>query len=293
MKISVIVTAYNHEKFIIQCLNGILQQERRGFDLEVILGDDCSTDHTFQIMQDHQQRLPGIFKILSTEHNLGVMKNIKRCLDACSGDFIAFCEGDDYWTDCHKLEKQFEFMEGHPDYSLCFNAIMFYEEYYNQYRAYSEQMHFDDDTLSVGDLIKCNYIGNMSCCFYRAEVIKRIPVEIFELPISDCMLNMLCCRYGKIGFIRDWMSVYRIHPHGAWSGISNQEKHDVMLKRLEIYRRYFPEYGTQIGELQQSVERRYGRKPNLIKKIIHLSLRAFRHPLKTYQTLKAFIQNAG
>ena len=109
-KISVVVTAYNHENYIAQCLDSVLMQ-KGAFDLEVILGDDCSTDRTRQIMQEYTEKHPAIFILMPPTANMGITKNIKRCLDACSGDYIAFCEGDDYWTDSHKLQKQMEFAQ--------------------------------------------------------------------------------------------------------------------------------------------------------------------------------------
>ena len=117
IKISVVVTAYNHENYIAQCLDGILQQ-KGDFTLEVILGDDCSQDKTRQIMHTYQEKHPDIFMLLPPRANMGITKNIKRCLDACTGSYIAFCEADDYWTDTYKLQKQLEFMESHPEYSL-------------------------------------------------------------------------------------------------------------------------------------------------------------------------------
>lgn len=123
-KISVVVTAYNHEKYVAQCLDSILIQKGT-YALEVILGDDCSADRTRRIMQEYAEKHPDIFILLPPTANMGVTKNINRCLDTCSGDYIAFCEGDDYWIDRYKLQKQMEFLESHPGYSMCFKRLCF------------------------------------------------------------------------------------------------------------------------------------------------------------------------
>jgi glycosyltransferase involved in cell wall biosynthesis len=92
MKISVVVTAYNHEKYITQCMESVLCQ-KGDFQLEVIAGDDCSKDNTRSILQQFQQKYPEVVFLLPPGENLGVTKNLKRCLDACSGEYIAICEG--------------------------------------------------------------------------------------------------------------------------------------------------------------------------------------------------------
>ena len=131
-KISVALITYNHEKYIAQCLDSILMQKGT-FHLEVIVADDYSTDRTGQIVQDYQRRYPHIVVVLPQTANMGMPKNVRRCFDACSGDYIAICDGDDYWTDTYKLQKQAEFLESHPDYSLCFNAVMIYIQNDNRY----------------------------------------------------------------------------------------------------------------------------------------------------------------
>ena len=281
-KISVVVTAYNHEKYIAQCLDSILIQ-KGAFDLEVILGDDCSADKTRQIMQEYTERHPDIFILLPPNANMGVTKNIKRCLDACSGDYIAFCEGDDYWIDRYKLQKQMEFLESHPGYSLCFNAIMLYYENEKKYVPHTEQLMLNKDTLTIEDLIKTNVIGNFSCCMYRTDTVRKLPDELFDICTWDWMFNMACSRLGKIGFIRDWMSVYRIRPHGAWSGKSYTDQRQIMVAAIDSYNQFFNyEYHEQFCRLKNKILIQYGnnfnREAPFLKKYGGLLIRAITHP---------------
>ena len=237
-KISVVVTAYNHEKYIAQCLDSILIQ-KGAFDMEVILGDDCSTDRTRQIMQEHTERHPDIFILLPPTANMGPTRNVKRCLAACSGDYIVFCDGDDYLTDTYKLQKQLEFLDSHPDYALCFNAVMLYFEDENRYAPHSGQLLLKKNTLTTADLIENNCIGSTCSCMHRASIVRKLPEGIFDNLFGDWMLNMACGRLGKIGFIRDWMSVYRIHPHGAWSGKSYADQRQTMVAAIDSYNHFF------------------------------------------------------
>lgn len=288
-KISVVVTAYDHEEYIAQCLDSILIQKGT-FDLEVVLGDDCSTDRTPQIMEEYAEKHPGTFILLPPTANMGVTKNIKRCLDACSGDYIAFCEGDDYWIDRYKLQKQMEFLESHPGYSMCFNAIMLYYENEKGYLPHTEQFRLDKDTLTIDDLIEFNVIGNFSCCMYRTDTVHKLPAKLFDIYTLDWMFNMVCSRLGKIGFIRNWMSVYRIRPHGVWSGKSRADQRQAMLAAIDSYNQFFNyEYHDQFHKLKNKIAVQYGDNPNrevpFWKRYGGLLIRAITHPRKACNSL--------
>ena len=186
---------------------------------------------------------------------MGITKNIKRCFDACTGDYIAFCESDDYWSDVYKLQKQLEFMRGHPDYAMCFNAIILYYEDEKMYATVPEQLFLKTDTIRTEDLLDKNYIGNVTCCLYRTDVIRRLPAQIYEIPLYDWVFNMTCGSLGKIGFIRDWMSVYRKHGQGAWSGKTEPEKWSELLALYDIYNEFFSyKYDKQFRRKKEELE---------------------------------------
>ena len=120
--------SYNQEEYIAQCMEGILAQKGE-FLLELVIGDDRSTDRTLEIIKsylDNFRHNKMEVNILSADGNLGMTPNFKRCWFACTGDYIAFCEGDDYWTDPYKLQKQIDFMKSHPACALCFNDLHVY-----------------------------------------------------------------------------------------------------------------------------------------------------------------------
>jgi glycosyltransferase involved in cell wall biosynthesis len=253
-KISVIITSYNHERYIEQCLESILDQ-KGNFNLEVILGDDCSTDNTRKILSQYSEKYPGIITMLPQEANLGLTKNLKRCLENCRGDFIAVCEGDDFWTDPYKLNKQMNFLNEHTRSSMCFSALLLYYEEENRYVPHNDQVNLDKEFISTVDLIGRNYIGNFSCCMYRAEVVKRIPKTAFDLYMVDWMFNMLCGEQGDIGFIRDAMSVYRIHSRGAWSGQSAVRQFEELIKVIPDYNEFFNfKYEVEFQKLLDRVQ---------------------------------------
>lgn len=106
--VSVKTITYNHEKFIAQCIEGIMMQ-KTNFAFEYIIGEDCSTDSTMEIVQEYARRYPDVIRIITAEKNVGAVENDNRTDRACRGKYVAFCEGDDFWTDPYKLQKQVDF----------------------------------------------------------------------------------------------------------------------------------------------------------------------------------------
>jgi glycosyltransferase involved in cell wall biosynthesis len=259
MKISVIVPTYNHGKYITQCLESILCQ-KGDFQMEVIIGDDCSTDDTRLTATQFQSKYPGIFFLLPPKTNIGVTKNLKRCLDACSGEYIAVCEGDDYWTDERKLQKQLSFLQLHPDHSMCFSAILIYYEDSNHFETFADPYSLTRDFLTTADLITNNYIGNFSCCIYRTDVVRRLPTGIFDFFTVDWMFNMVCGELGKIGFLREQMSVYRKHKKGVWAGSTELENLHRILPLIDTYNRFFDyKYDSLFRGRRKLIEREIAR----------------------------------
>ena len=113
--VSVLCITYNQEKFIAQTIESFLKQEIN-FSYEIVLSDDCSTDSTLEICKRYLKLNPGSIRILETEKNIGAQKNWYKAYNACNGKYIAVCEGDDYWTDPYKLQKQFN--------SICFHGFI-------------------------------------------------------------------------------------------------------------------------------------------------------------------------
>ena len=106
------VITYNQEKYIAKALESILMQET-SFEYEVIIGEDCSTDRTKEIILGYQQQFGSKLHLLQREKNIGMLRNVLECLKYCNGEYIAFLEGDDYWLSPHKLQRQVDYMEQH------------------------------------------------------------------------------------------------------------------------------------------------------------------------------------
>lgn len=118
--VSVCCITYNHAPFIRKAIEGFLMQ-KVNFPIEYIIAEDCSTDNTLAICKSYAEKYPDIIRIITSEHNVGGIENERRAMLAAKGRYIALCEGDDYWTDPLKLQKQVDFLESHPDYSVTFH----------------------------------------------------------------------------------------------------------------------------------------------------------------------------
>ena len=118
MKVSIVMLAYNHERFIEQALDSVLMQETE-YEYELIVGEDCSKDCTREIVKRYEEKFQGRMSPLYRDKNLGMIKNLLDCLTHCTGEYIAMLEGDDFWTDCGKLQKQVDFLETHSEYAAC------------------------------------------------------------------------------------------------------------------------------------------------------------------------------
>lgn len=120
--VSVAITTYKHEKFIVECIESVLMQ-KTSFPFELVIGHDASPDNTISILKNYTHKYPEVIRIIDHKENVGLRKNNKSVWTACNGKYIAYLEGDDYWTDQNKLEKQINFLEQNLNYSASFHQV--------------------------------------------------------------------------------------------------------------------------------------------------------------------------
>jgi predicted O-linked N-acetylglucosamine transferase (SPINDLY family)/GT2 family glycosyltransferase len=236
MKVSVLMITYNHEKFIAQAIDSILMQEVN-FEYEIVIGEDCSTDNTRQIVIEYQKRYPDKIRLLLPELNIGMLPNFTNTYKACKGEYIAVLEGDDYWITTSKLKKQVDFLERNLDFSICFNDTFIIEQENNC--AFKLFPHTSShETCTIERLISDNYISTPSV-MYRAGLVNDFPDWYHEQGFGDWTLHLMHAKHGKIGHIDEVMSVYRIHKSGQWSSKSSKYRLEVTIKMLESMKGYF------------------------------------------------------
>lgn len=236
--VDVLLVTYNQEKYIRQAIESILMQET-DFRYRIVLCDDASKDETRQIVEEYSKEYPDIFCIMDNEENLGITKNYQRGFQFCEGKYVAVIEGDDFWNDSDKLQKQVDFLEENLNCSMCFCKLNLYLEDEKQYCDHNIRNLDQLTYLSASDLALNNFIGNFSCCMYRTKALKEIDVRIYDLKAYDWITNLAVALSGKIGIINKRMSTYRIHSKGTWSNSAIEEKENEILSVLDAYDNFF------------------------------------------------------
>jgi glycosyltransferase involved in cell wall biosynthesis len=244
--VSIICTVYNHESFITQCLDGFIAQ-RTNFPFEIIVHDDASTDNTKAIIKNYEMKYPDLFNNIYQTENQFIKKDVNIWADImfpkAKGKYIALCEGDDYWTDPNKLQKQVDFLEANVNASLVFSNChvdvkgvlktsnlkypnyFTFREYLNQYNAIptctmvfrKDNLLFDDRTINL----------------------------LRGSPVGDFPLRFILGEIGDFIFLSDSMAVYRKHDNGVSTFFHNSNHYLGILKmyqNLNIYFNYKYDY---------------------------------------------------
>jgi glycosyltransferase involved in cell wall biosynthesis len=228
--------AYNHEKYIARCIEGFLVQET-DFPFEIIIHDDASTDNTQNIIREYKEKYPNIIKpILQTENHWigkGISATVTVVWPSCRGKYIAWCEGDDYWTDPFKLQKQVTFLEQNPDYSICFHRVYELIDDSQLIKSLLNQEE-EEKTFTIEYLAGYNFIHTPSVVF-RNNFSETLPNWLSKSPVGDYPLHLLNARKGLIKYYPECMAVYRKHSASTWSSLSAQktfEKWHLLLNLL-------------------------------------------------------------
>lgn len=229
------ILSYNHDDYIEQCLQSVIEQ-RGHFYLKVVISDDCSKDRTISFIQRFIESCPTrelVEILLITNHtNIGVVKNLQQLIQNFAGcDYFTFCEGDDYWSDGLRIEKLLNFMKNNPEYALSFNKIQMYFQNEDEFKLFDDQKKLNSELYTTGDIVVNYFIGNLSACFYNGEYLSKIDPSIFDIFTGDWFFNTYYSTFGDIGYYNKVLSVYRKHDKGFWTGLNSWDK----IKKLASY----------------------------------------------------------
>lgn len=234
--VSIRCLVYNHEPYLRQCLDGFVMQ-KTNFAFEAIVHDDASTDKSADIIKEYAEKYPDIIKpIFETENQYskrdGSIRRIMNDATSKTTKYIAFCEGDDYWTDPLKLQKQFDFMEANPDYSLCFHpAYVKFENGIQERTLFGEWKETDYNGL---DIIRQWTIPTASV-FFRAKFYNKKYFEIANdrrFIYGDIVLFEYMSTKGRIKCINEVMSVYRRNA----GGVTEKDKDELSKNEINHYK---------------------------------------------------------
>ncbi|QQX76799.1 MULTISPECIES: glycosyltransferase family 2 protein [Aequorivita] len=241
--VSVCIQTYNHEAYIKECLDSILMQQTT-FPFEIILGEDESSDGTRDICQAYSEEYPDKIKlflrsrkdVIYINGNPTGRYNFIENLKACTGKYIALCEGDDYWTDPLKLQKQVDFMEANSEYSGCFHNTNVINEMeanpeLKPWRTFTKHDFTLKDTLSVTSLF------HTSSFVFKTNALK-IPSWFKKVQSGDMALFIIIASQGPLYRIDENMSVYRRNETGITNSIKHIEYHANRIKLFEYFKAF-------------------------------------------------------
>lgn len=248
IKVSVLMITYGHEDFIARAIEGVLMQECP-FNIELIIANDKSPDNTDKIVNNIIKTHPRGSRINYFFHkeNLGIVENFQFCFNKARGEYIAICEGDDYWGDKKKLHKQVEFLEENPEYVVTFHDVQQIDSSGNIVRdgMLSERHKKDKDKI---ELQRGVYLWTLTMCF--RNYITHFPKEMFDVLNADTFLMSLLGNYGKAKYMSNIAPAsYRVHQGGVWGGLSKEKwsEHQIItFKKLRDY--YIRVDNYELGE---------------------------------------------
>lgn len=237
IQVSIRCFAYNHERFIRQCLDGFVMQ-KTDFRFEAIVHDDASTDNTAAIIREYAEKYPDIIKpIYETENQYSKHDgSLTRIMNAHTrGKYVAICEGDDYWTDPYKIQKQVDFLESHPDYVMCSSR---FDKYWQESGVLEEDpdKKFKGADYDLQNLIGGKWLTQTLTVMYRRSALDLKRYEQYGMSL-DMILFYELLKHGKGYCFPEVMGVYRYHDGGVWSEVSQNRRRLTEFKaRLAIYR---------------------------------------------------------
>ena len=256
--VSVVCTAYNHEKYIRQCLDGFVMQ-KTNFKFEVIVHDDASTDNTANIIREYEKRYPDIIKPIYQKENqyqkgVDIVKPI--CMKYAKGMYVAFCECDDYWTDKRKLQKQFDAMEKNPSCKMCLCKVRAVQENGEQMEQTYPSFELFTGLYKTDESLKMickEYAFQTSSYFLETVSLKEYyieePIFMKVSPVGDWPMLLYFSRFD-IYYINDEMSCYRKNAVGNFSTTMN-------VSSVEKQKKYYMSMIAMIKSFDQYTNYRY------------------------------------
>ena len=282
-KVTIVCAVYKHEAYLRQCFDGFVMQ-KTDFPFEILVNDDCSPDGSAEVMREYEGKYPELFHCIYQEENQyskGKMAWWEVLFPMAKGDYIAICEGDDYWIDPYKLQKQVDFMEQHPDYVACFhNARVQHIDHVSLFNVLDE-----NHAPTTEDIIKRHWFIATPTLFFR-NVLHDYPEWRGEVLNGDYLLELLLAREGKFYYMDDVMAVYRQDGQGM-SSVLKKDKVDMVDRLISLLDKTKPMFDEKyVSAFEESIKNYQEIRANYAKEAYyeqHPVARAFRP--KTYKRI--------
>lgn len=247
-KVSVLCVTYNHERFIGDALNGFLMQ-KTDFPVQFLVGNDHSSDGTGAVIDEFSKAHPGLLEVVHQPKNMGAMPNLASLVSRVKGKYVAICDGDDYWTSPDKLQTQADFLDQHPEFSMCFHTVTSVVAETREISSAADPFSYyakeiaERGYLTAENLLQLNSIASLSV-MYRWRLGNSLPPWMLNYGIGDLSLHLVHADGSKIGVISKPMGMYRRHAQGSWSQM-NAPKNKI--RSTEQYIKLLEDINAHLG----------------------------------------------
>lgn len=249
--VSVVLRTYEHASFVAQAIESVLLQVAP-FEFELVVGEDCSNDGTRQIVKRYAERHPHLVRAVLPEENVGHGEILRRALAATRGRFVAYLDGDDYWTSAAKLRLQVDYLEAHQECASCFHdASLVYDAAGTPSGVTTPALaeaHF-----ALEDILTECFVPSPAMMF-RREVIAALPPWAYDSAWIDWLIHIRCAERGPLGYIPEPMAAYRVHDGGMFSALDRISQIE---EDLRFYERVLPEMPDQAGLIERCMQFRH------------------------------------
>jgi len=222
MKASICIITYNHEQWIADAVDSALMQVA-DFDFEIIIGEDCSTDGTAEIVQQYQRNHPDKIRVVRSCKNLGLTTNVKRTLESCTGEYIGILSGDDFWNHQTKLQQQVDFLDANENYSASYTQANVEFHGHLDKRLLT---HYAPEKASYthDDVVSGAFMPAASSLLFRKNLILPLPSWFLRIEYGDTAMRGMLAKHGDLHCLPTKATTYRCNNWGAWQKIREQGK---------------------------------------------------------------------
>lgn len=266
--VSICCLAYNHEKYIREALDGFLMQ-KTDFAFEVLIHDDASTDGTAEIIREYEKKYPHLINALcqtENQYSRGIDVYVLNARRA-RGKYIADCEGDDYWTDPHKLQKQVDYLESHPSCSAAFHAALNVDAESGRTISYFRPSN-ESRLFRTGEVIeRGGGFFSTNSVMYRANLLERLPDFFHNASVGDYPMIIYLSTEGELYYSDEVMSAYRSNVRDSWT--------DRVFNKLDLRIKHFNEIDAMLDEVDQYTDQRYSEEIDRAKARNELNIKKY------------------
>lgn len=298
LKVSVLILAYNKADYIEQAINSVLAQKVH-FDYEIVIAEDCSTDNTKAIIQEKYAGIPNI-KTIYNKENLGIRKNYISAISVLQGQYYTVLDPDDYWIGEHKLQQQVDWLDNHVDFvAVAHNTVL-------EHADGTEEIMIKDapdkDVYTMEDIASGACYFHTSSIMYRNIYINRPVPSFFEHKFGGDVCRMLYnAQFGKVKYIHETSSYYRMHGSGVWSSMDSTTQLQNNVDAILFYKKWmsskYDEYfcswyvATSSAFLKESIDYKLKRKYTFLCSYFRRKLHYYSGKKETKKRLKNILEN--